>query len=110
MARRKRPPARKPQRIRENQKPAYGLKVVIEEVTDEGKKYHTFMHHEIYLDAAKVAWMKLAVLEGRAEEAFGKDAGWLSTLPKGTEIQVMNLTLVWDTWEDAPEGEKGQGE
>ena len=105
MARRKRPPPKKPQRLRENQKPAYGISVVIEEVTDEGKKYHTFMHHEIYLDEDKVKWMKLAVLEGRAEEAFGKDAGWLSTLPEGTEIQVMNLTLVWDTWEDKEGGE-----
>ena len=107
MARRKRTPKgapRKPQKIRENQKPAYGISVVIEEITDEGTKVHTFMHHEIYIDKDKVAWMKLAVKEGRAEEAFGKDAGWLSTLPEGTELQVMPLTLVWDTWEDKPEG------
>ena len=100
MARRKRPPAKKSQKIRENQKPAYGLKVVIEEVTDEGKKYHTFMHHEIFLDAAKVAFLKLAVKEGRAEEAFDENAGPFRHLLEGTELQVMNLTLVWDTWED----------
>ena len=106
MARRNRTPKGKPkvtQRLRENQKPAYGISVVIEEVTDESKKYHTFMHHEVYLDKAKVAWMKLAVREGRAEEAFGENAGLFKELPEGTELQVMNLTLVWDTWE----GEEG---
>ena len=108
MARRKRTPKgapRKPQRIRENQKPAYGLKVVVEEVTDEGRKYHVFMHHEIYLDEAKVKWMQLAVREGRADEAFGEEAPLFKALPEGTEMQVMNLTLVWDTWEDAPGAE-----
>ena len=108
--RKKQPPAKKPQRLRENRRPAYGVLVEVPHV--DGRGVNKMVCAELYLHEEKARWVMMKIKEGNAHEVFGDGARMWANLPEGSEVSLLRFALVWDEWEDTDgsDGRNGQRE